>query len=66
MISNHYYYYMLLLLAVLYIVINLGVGAIAGGATRLNVPGGGTSNFSGNCLFNGKEKTFGNNNLINK
>ena len=30
---------------------NLGVGAIAGGATRLNVAGGGTSNFSGNCLF---------------
>ena len=44
---------------------NLGVGAIAGGATRLNVAGGGTSNFSGNCLFNGTDNTFGNNILIN-
>ena len=44
---------------------NLGVGAIAGGATRLNVAGGGTSNFSGNCLFNGTDNTFGQNILIN-
>ena len=44
---------------------NLGIGAIAGGATRLNVAGGGTSNFSGNCLFNGTDNTFGQNILIN-
>ena len=44
---------------------NLGVGAIAGGATRLNVAGGGTSNFSGNCLFNGTDNTFSQNILIN-
>ena len=44
---------------------NLGVGAIAGGATRLNVAGGGTSNFSGNCSFNGTDNTFGQSTLIN-
>ena len=44
---------------------NLGVGAIAGGATRLNVAGGGTSNFSGNCLFNGTDNSFSQNILIN-
>ena len=44
---------------------NLGIGAIAGGATRLNVAGGGSSNFSGNCLFNGTDNTFNNNILIN-
>ena len=44
---------------------NLGIGAIAGGATRLNVAGGGSSNFSGNCLFNGSDNTFNNNILIN-
>ena len=44
---------------------NLGVGAIAGGATRLNVAGGGTSNFSGNCLFNGTDNTCSQNILIN-
>ena len=43
---------------------NLGVGAIAGGATRLNVAGGGTSHFSGNCLFNGTDNTFSQNILI--
>ena len=44
---------------------NLGIGAIAGGATRLNVAGGGSSNFSGNCLFGGSDNTFNNNILIN-
>ena len=44
---------------------NLGVGAIAGGATRLNVAGGGSSNFSGNCLFGRTDNTFNNNILIN-
>ena len=44
---------------------NLGIGAIAGGATRLNVAGGGSSNFSGNCLINGSDNTFNNNILIN-
>ena len=44
---------------------NLGIGAIAGGATRLNVAGGGSSNFSGNCNFNGTDNTFNNNILIN-
>ena len=44
---------------------NLGVGAIAGGATRLNVAGGGTSNFSGNCLFGGSDNTLNNSILIN-
>ena len=44
---------------------NLGVGAIAGGATRFNVAGGGSSNFSGNCLFGGTDNTFNNNILIN-
>ena len=44
---------------------NLGIGAIAGGATRLNVAGGGSSNCSGNCLFNGSDNTFNNNILIN-
>ena len=44
---------------------NLGIGAIAGGATRLNVAGGGSSNFSGNCLFGGTDNTFKNNILIN-
>ena len=44
---------------------NLGIGAIAGGATRLNVAGGGSANFSGNCLFNGTDNTFGQNLLIN-
>ena len=43
---------------------NLGIGAIAGGATRLNVAGGGSSNFSGNCNFNGTDNTY-NNILIN-
>ena len=44
---------------------NLGIGAIAGGATRLNVAGGGSANFSGNCNFNGTDNTFNNNILIN-
>ena len=44
---------------------NLGIGAIARGATRLNVAGGGSSNFSGNCLFDGSDNTFNNNILIN-
>ena len=44
---------------------NLGTGAIAGGATRLNAAGGGGSNLSGNCLFNGTDNTFNNNILIN-
>ena len=39
---------------------NLGIGAIAGGATRLNVAGGGSSNFSGDCSFNGSNNTFQN------
>ena len=43
---------------------NLGIGAIAGGATRLNVAGGGSSNFSGDCSFNGSNNTFQNNILI--
>ena len=43
---------------------NLGIGAIAGGATRLNVAGGGSSNFSGDCSFNGSNNTFNNNILI--
>ena len=37
---------------------NLGIGAIAGGATRLNVAGGGSANFSGDCNFNGTNNTF--------
>ena len=44
---------------------NLGIGAIAGGATRLNVAGGGSANFSGDCNFNGTNNTFNNNILIN-
>ena len=44
---------------------NLGIGAIAGGATRLNVAGGGSSNFSGDCNFNGSNNTLNNNILIN-
>ena len=44
---------------------NLGIGAIAGGATRLNVAGGGGANFSGDCNFNGTNNTFNNNILIN-
>ena len=44
---------------------NLGIGAIAGGATRLNVAGGGSANFSGDCNFNGSNNTFNNNILIN-
>ena len=44
---------------------NLGIGAIAGGATRLNVAGGGSRNFSGNCNFNGTDNTFNNNIFIN-
>ena len=44
---------------------NLGVGAIAGGATRLNVAGGGSSNFSGNCLFGGSDNTFNDTVFIN-
>ena len=40
---------------------NLGIGAIAGGATRLNVAGGGSANFGGNCVFNGTDNTFQNN-----
>ena len=44
---------------------NLGIGAIAGGATRLNVAGGGSANFSGDCNFNGSNNTFNNNVLIN-
>ena len=32
----------------------------AGGATRLNVAGGGSANFSGNCNFNGTDNTFNN------
>ena len=43
---------------------NLGIGAIAGGATRLNVAGGGSSNFSGDCSFNGSNNTFNKNILI--
>ena len=43
---------------------NLGIGAIAGGATRLNVAGGGSANFSGDCNFNGTNNTFNNNILI--
>ena len=43
---------------------NLGIGAIAGGATRLNVAGGGSANFGGNCVFNGTDNTFQNNILI--
>ena len=43
---------------------NLGIGAIAGGATRLNVAGGGSENFGGNCVFNGTDNTFQNNILI--
>ena len=43
---------------------NLGIGAIAGGATRLNVAGGGSANFSGDCSFNGSNNTFQNNILI--
>ena len=43
---------------------NLGIGAIAGGATRLNVAGGGSANFGGNCVFNGSDNTFQNNILI--
>ena len=43
---------------------NLGIGAIAGGATRLNVAGGGSSNFSGDCSFNGSNNTFNNNIFI--
>ena len=39
---------------------NLGIGAIAGGATRLNVAGGGSANFGGNCVFNGTDNTFQN------
>ena len=30
----------------------------AGGATRLNVAGGGSANFGGNCVFNGSDNTF--------
>ena len=44
---------------------NLGIGAIAGGATRLNVAGGGSANFSGDCNFNGTNNTFNNNIVIN-
>ena len=43
---------------------NLGIGAIAGGATRLNVAGSGSANFGGNCVFNGTDNTFQNNILI--
>ena len=43
---------------------NLGIGAIAGGATRLNVAGGGSANFGGNCVFNGSDNTFQNNILV--
>ena len=43
---------------------NLGIGAIAGGATRLNVAAGGSANFGGNCVFNGSDNTFQNNILI--
>ena len=43
---------------------NLGIGAIAGGATRLNVAGGGSANFGGTCVFNGSDNTFQNNILI--
>ena len=43
---------------------NLGIGAIAGGATRLNVAGGGNANFGGNCVFNGSDNTFQNTILI--
>ena len=43
---------------------NLGIGAIAGGATRLNVAGGASANFGGNCVFNGTDNTFQNNILI--
>ena len=44
---------------------NLGIGAIAGGATRLNVAGGGSANFSGDCNFSGSNNTFNNNILVN-
>ena len=43
---------------------NLGIGAIAGGATRLNVAGARSANFGGNCVFNGTDNTFQNNILI--
>ena len=36
---------------------NLGIGAIAG-SNRLNVAGGGNSNFGGNSIFNGNDNTF--------
>ena len=44
---------------------NLGIGAIAERATRLNVAGGGSANFSGDCNFNGSNNTFNNNIVIN-
>ena len=43
---------------------NSGTGATAGGATRLHVAGGGSSNFSGDCSFNGCNNAFHNNILI--